>query len=346
MSADGKFGRDKRPFAGVDAAHAVVRIAEALNWNLADPQSFLRQAQHVEYGLSAEIEFAAILRWLGRCRFVHRLNEEVLKDPAHNTIEVPDLLAVFSDDGDTRAALIEVKTGEELSLVFKRTYLQRLQAYAELFHLPLLIAWRPRRVGFRMLFDPGLAESLDDHRVQVRFDRAVKNDLMSVLAGDFYLIPQAGAGLRFEAARVGDKQPTADGYQAVFQITDVYVHDAAGTRVTDMPNSIAWMIFSAMEHHPDVADDKIVQSFIASGGMTRAQLVLRTAVGFSLDQDQRIHWKAVGRSLDSILVRDALLGDAEARFGTFVQYIFHQQPQTMPSFVPTKWQGRQVPRAP
>jgi hypothetical protein len=89
-----------------------------LNWNLADPQSFLRQAQLSNMGFRQTIEFAAILRWLGGCYFVHRLNEEVLKDPAHDTMEVPDLLAVFSDDGDTRAALIEVKTGDELSLVF------------------------------------------------------------------------------------------------------------------------------------------------------------------------------------------------------------------------------------
>jgi hypothetical protein len=107
-----------------------------------------------------------------------------------------------------------------------------------------------------------------------------------------------------------------------------------------MPNSIAWMIFSAMENHSEVADDRIVQSFTASGGMTRAQLVLRTAVGFSLDEGQRIHWKAVGRNLDSILARDTLLKDAQAHFGTFVQYVFHQQPQTMSPFVPTKWQGR------
>lgn len=57
--------------------------------------------------------------------FVHRFNEEVLKDLAHDTMEVPCLLAVFSDDDDTRAALIEVKTGDELSPVFTWAYLQR-----------------------------------------------------------------------------------------------------------------------------------------------------------------------------------------------------------------------------
>jgi len=34
VNADGKRGRDKQPFVGVDAVHAAVRIAKALNWNL------------------------------------------------------------------------------------------------------------------------------------------------------------------------------------------------------------------------------------------------------------------------------------------------------------------------
>jgi len=177
------------------------------------------------------------------------------------------------------------------------------------------------------------------------FDLALKNDLMSVLAGDFYLVPEPGAGLRIEAKRVGEKRPTADGYQAIFRISDAYFHDAAGMRVTNVPNSIAWMIFSALDNRCDVNDETIVQSFTASGGMTRAQLVLRTAVGFALNEGQRIHWKAVGKNLDSVLTRDALLTDAQARFGTFVEYVFHQQPQIMPNFVPKNWQGRLITSA-
>jgi Holliday junction resolvase len=338
LSAENKLARAKQPFATTDAAHAMVRAAETMNWNLADIPSFLHRAQHVEYGLSAEIELAAILRWLGRCRFVHRLNEEVLKDPAHDTMEVPDLLAVFSDGVNTRAALIEVKTSDEMSLVFKRPYIEKLNAYAALLNLPLLIAWRPRRVGFWMLFNPSLAEPLDSARVQVSFELALKNDLMSILAGDFHLVPQAGAGLRFEIKRIGEKQPTPNGFQAMFQISDAYFHDAAKTRVAGVPNSISWLLVSAMEDHCDVGEDEIIQSFIASGGVTRAQLVLRTAVGFSLDDDQRIHWKAVGNNLDSILTCHALLADAEACFGSFVQYVFHQRPANVPSFVPETWQ--------
>jgi Holliday junction resolvase len=338
LTAENKLARAKQPFATTDAAHVMVRAAEAMNWNLADIPSFSHRAQHVEYGLSAEIELAAILRWLGRCRFVHRLNQEVLKDPAHDPMEVPDLLAVFSDGVNKRAALIEVKTSDEMSLVFKRSYIEKLHAYAALLNLPLLIAWRPHRAGFWMLFDPSLAESLDNARVQVSFEFAVKNDLMSILAGDFHLVPKAAAGLRIEAKRIGEKQPTPNGFQAMFEISDAYFHDAAKRRVAGVPNSISWLLISAMEDHCDVGEDEIVQSFIASDGVTRAQLVLRTAVGFSLDDDQRIHWKAVGNNLDSILTCRALLADAQAHFGSFVQYVLYQQPVNMPSFVPEAWQ--------
>ena len=74
--------------------------------------------------------------------------------------------------------------------------------------------------------------------------------------------------------------------------------------------------------------------------MTRAQLVLRTAVGFSLKDGERIHWKAVGQNLDAILSTEALLRDAQARFGTFMSYIFHQQPKEIPAFLPAGWKGR------
>jgi Holliday junction resolvase len=332
-----KFGRPKKPFDPVAAGHIVSRVAESLGWDMTDTESFLRRAQHVEYGLSAEIEFATILRWLGWCRFVHRLNEDVLKDPAYSTVQVPDLLAVFELGHEQFTALIEVKTEDELTLRFKKSYLEQLRSYASLLNQPLLIAWRPRQIGIWTLFDASIAEPLDEDHVQVSLDRAFKNDLMSFLAGDYVLIPERGAGLRIEAKRTGEKVSTPDGYEAPFQVSDVYIHDAENVRVEDVPNSIMWMIFSAMDHREQVHENAIIQSFLANGGMTRAQLVLRTAVGFSLAEEERIHWKVVGENLDTILTSRGLLADAQARFGSFVQYIFHQEPQTIPTFLPAYW---------
>jgi hypothetical protein len=333
-------GRAAKPFAATDAAHALVRAAEQVGWDIATPVKFLRQVQHVEYGLSAEMEFAAILRWLGWCGFVHRLSEDVLQDPARSRWNVPDLFAVFSTGGDTCSALIEVKTSEGAVLEFKKSYLERLQAYADLMKQPLLIAWRPRILGFWILFDPHIAQPVGNESLKVNFGDAIKNDLMSVLAGDYYIVPEEGAGLRLEYERIGEKKSTADGYEAIFRVSSAYLHDAAGVRIDNVPDSIVWAIFATVADRQKIADDSIVQSFVASGGLTRAQLVLRTAVGFSLNEEERIHWKAVGNNLASVLSCDSLLHDAEARFGTFMSYIFHQQPQEIPSFLPTNWRGR------
>ena len=277
-----KLGRTLRPFNSPVAAHTLARVAEALDWNFSDPEAFLRRVQHVEYGLSAEIELAALLRWLGTCSFVHRLSEDALEDPSRSVWQVPDLFAIFSVGGQTCSALIEVKTTENHVLKFKKPYLERLQAYAQLLNQPLLIAWRPRAIGFWILVDPTHAEVIDEETLQLDFGAAVKNDLMSLLAGDFLIVPKQGAGLRFEAKRDSDKEPTENGYQAVFRIDKAYLHDGSGEAAEGVPDSIVWMIFSAMEEHQEVTDDGLVQSFITSGSMTRAQLVLRTAAGFPL----------------------------------------------------------------
>ena len=55
------------PFDWTEAGHAVVKAGEAVDWDFRDPASFIKRVQSIEYGLSAETEFASILSWLGRC---------------------------------------------------------------------------------------------------------------------------------------------------------------------------------------------------------------------------------------------------------------------------------------
>ena len=164
---------------------------EDSDYSIDDPDAFLRRVKNVEYGLSAEVEFAAILRWLGVCRFVHRLNRETLADTGSEWT-VPDLLAVFGSGGVRCSAAIEVKTTSDMMLSLKRDYLARLKAYADLVRQPLLLAWRARKVGSWILVDPLVMESdgvLDD---KLEYVDAMPYDLMSVLAGDFHVAPKKG----------------------------------------------------------------------------------------------------------------------------------------------------------
>jgi hypothetical protein len=331
--------RFKRPFNLIDAVHTIVRTAEALDWDISNLEAFIARAQHVEFGLSAEIEFAAMLRWLGTCTFVHRLSEDLLDDPDRHKFKIPDLLAVFRTPMQTCSAIIEVKTTSELHLDLTRDYLERQRAYASLLNQPLLIAWKPRSIGFWILVDPIHARDVDETTLRLEFGNAVKNDLMSLLAGDFIVVPHEGAGLRIEADRIGPKEPTENGYEALFQIRKAYMHDADGHEISGWPPALLWTISSAMASSDVVSDDGLVQNFLATGSMTRAQLILRAAASFSLTEEQRISWKSVGTNLDRFVSRDRLLVDIKSYFGSVIQYVFFLRPQVIPPFLPASWES-------
>ena len=73
---------------------------------------------------------------------------------------------------------------------------------------------------------PVHAASRSRGKLTIGLQTALQNDLMCMLAGEFYLVPLKGAGLRFEAERIGEKTPTADGYRAAFRIVNAAFHDA------------------------------------------------------------------------------------------------------------------------
>jgi len=334
--------RAKSPFHAIDAAHTIVRVAESLDWQMGNISAFLKTAQHVEYGLSAEIELAAILRWLGSCCLIHRMSEDSFSDDS-NEHQVPDLLAAFRSEDRVLATLIEVKTTTDPILTLKADYLARLRAYAALLGRPLLIGWKCRALGIWLLFQPEAAGEVKGEFVEFTLNAAVKADLMSLIAGDFYVAPLAGAGLRLEMKRTSEKILTKDGFQATFQIQKAYFHDAAGKVEPTLPQAIQWTILAAMEGNEDVGDDRVIQSFITTGSMTRAQNILRTALAFQATDDERIHWKGVARDLDTILRCGDILRECRARFGTFIQYVFLQQPSEMPAFIPKSWRSASEP---
>lgn len=335
-------GRHQRPFDDTSIAHTIVRAMEDMDYRVTDPSTFIRRIQHVEYGLSAEIEFAALLRWLGACSFVHRMSDDAFSDPTRSKWQVPDLLAVFQNGDLSCSAVIEVKTTSTHTLRLKEDYLARLHAYADLVGQPLLLAWRPRKIGFWTLVDPCHVTRVNEETFELGLENAIMNDLMSTIAGDFYIVPEKGAGLIIETSRISEKRQTTDGYEAMFRIDNAYIRNGDGNPICNVPNAIIWILFSAMEERCDANDNGFVQEFVASGGMTRAQLILRTAAGFRLNEEQRIHWKVIGTNLDTIVNSRDLLCQSQTYLGTFVRYIFHVQPKNIPRFLPKQWEFRNV----
>ena len=119
----------------------------------ADPKAVSNRVRRLQLGLPAEDEFSVLLTWLGRCRFVHKLDQ--LQAPADSRAQwvIPDLVAVFNYHGTELPVLIEVKTTpfNKNTLEWSVAYRDRLVRYASMLKLPLLVAWRFGTIW--MLFD-------------------------------------------------------------------------------------------------------------------------------------------------------------------------------------------------
>lgn len=325
-----------QPFDWTDAGHVLVKASESVDWKMEDVEAFAKRVQSIEYGLSAETEFAAILSWLGRCVLVHKLDQDGYSSQRDRSLRVPDLLTLVEHRGHRVPILIEVKTTEKERLVLKTEYLECQKRYARELQLPLLIAWKPRRLGFWLLVDPILAKVRGDKSI-LSLNDAATNNLLGPVAGDFVVIPQSNAGIVFEAKIVKKTRIAGDEFEGIAQISHVGFQNAMGEQAVNIPRGIMAMMFSSMEETNDVTDKIVRKSFLTTGRMLHAQQILRTAVAFRAKADQPIKWRHVGKDLESYLSRDELDDAIGKNIGTFVKYQLFQHPQEWPKFLPSIW---------
>ncbi len=108
---------------------------------------------------------------------------------------MPDLVATFDHAGPV---LIEVKAKKDKKLSFRPDYLDRLNAYAALMNMPLLIAWKFHTMW--ALFDVRHLRKAKTN-FNISFGEAMQQTLLGVLAGDFAYGLHEGAGIHFVFAK-------------------------------------------------------------------------------------------------------------------------------------------------
>lgn len=327
---------DAVPFDWNAAGHVVAKAGEAVNWDFTDPDSFIKRVQSIEFGLTAETEFAALLSWLGRCSLVHRLEQDYFKSPKGGEWSIPDLFCLLEHEGEHCPVLIEVKTRKKERLTVRLSELESMRRYANLHSLPLLFAWKPRRLGFWLLVDPVHFVEKDGKAI-LELAPAMKNNLLSVAAGDFLIVPRAGAGLFLGARVVKKTQVTDSGFEGIAQLNMAEFRDGNGNAVKNIPGAIVALLFTRMEVVDQAAEGEILRSFVSSGESVYAQQVLRTSVAFRHQAEGPIKWRHVAKDLNSYLSRQSLNEEIQKHFCSFVQYQFFQHPQVWPSFLPEAW---------
>jgi Holliday junction resolvase len=303
----------------------------------ADAAAVAEQVRRLDIGLPTEDEFSVLCAWLGKCQLLHKLDQHQLPVVSKQQFQVPDLLAKFSTQTSNSPLLVEVKSKKDKLLSFKPEYMERLQNYADLVCMPLLIAWKFHNLW--MLFEARhMAKAKKNFNITL--NTALRENILGTLAGDVAYKIGAGAGVhfRFRKDKLLGTEKTKTGYteQWAMTIDDVGFTDSEGARCTDLDGEIqslftAWDLEEKEEH----TDSHVHRHYIAGNeGMQFAHTALVHLLNWESSNDDRPHWRGLMRK-EQVTANVANFSAAlEAAFRQkIVSHIFHVQPHTMPTFL-------------
>lgn len=303
----------------------------------ADAAAVAERVRRLDIGLPIEDEFSVVCAWLGKCQLLHKLDQHQVPIASKQEFQVPDLLAKFSTQTSKSPVLIEVKSKKDKLLSFKPEYMGRLQNYADLVGMPLLVAWKFHSLW--MLFEARHMKKANKN-FNITLATAMRENLLGILAGDVAYKIGAGAGihLRFRKDRLLISEKTSEGHteQWAMTIDDVSFTDREGARRTDLGSAVqslftAWDLEEKEEH----TDSHIHLHFVAgTEGVQFAHSALVYLLNWESPHDGRPHWRGLLRR-EQVTANVASFSAAldEAFRQKVVSHVFYLQPHAMPDFL-------------
>jgi Holliday junction resolvase len=296
----------------------------------------VKRVQEIHAGLNAEKEFFALVSWLGRCATINQIDHRKMPvEGAAENLRPPDFVAVCRYNEKLVPVLIEVKTKDDDKLVWSHEYLTSLRGFAELLHLPLLVAWK--RQGMWVLADTAHFQK----RVtayHLSFDTALKENLMSVMFGDALVVLKESFQFVLDA-EVSEPLPEEglipEGtYKMKIKGGGFFIDDQ---RANDLSDEQAWLFMSCPDdNHIVRTDTNLVRIIHQPQSETSfplfhvllTQLAWDKADGADIDWNEEISRPPLPSS--GTRLREALHEGLE--LGT-VRYVLEQVPNTTPKFL-------------
>jgi Holliday junction resolvase len=318
-------------------AYLIYEALEQLGWRV-NAQALAEQIKRLDLGLPAEDEFCMILSWLGKCRLVHKLDQQQAPPESKDYYQIPDILGVFDHNGQSVAVLVEVKATQRDFLSWKQDYLETLQRYGQQLRLPVLVAWKLKPVGIWALFElRHFKQSKQNYKVT--FETALKENLLGLLAGDFAIVFRGGVGLHLKSRKIEAKPNEEKEGEEVWllQIEDAYFTNGEGSRVEKLGSGL-WSLFLSApieEKQTHAGETHILQSFVVppETRMQFAHRALAVLLEFQKPKDQPLRWREVLMSyhvpIESSVLRKAAEDGISQRI---VRYVATQSPHTKPDF--------------
>ncbi|TDR43815.1 Holliday junction resolvase [Pseudomonas brenneri] len=321
----------------VDGARLIQDVLAELGWD-ADATAVAEGVRRLDIGLPAEDEFSVVCAWLGKCQLIHKLDQQQVPVSSKHDYQVPDLLARFSTQSNKSPVLIEVKSKKDKLLSFRPDYLKRLQNYADLVGMPLLVAWKFHSVW--MLFEVRHMKKANKN-FNITLEVAMKENLLGVLAGDVaYTIGDGvGVNLRFRKDKLVGVEQTDTGCTQQWEMTidEVDFTDRDGNRRKEVDRDVqsllaAWDLEEQEEH----TDTHVHLRFVAGKeGIQFAHKSLVQLLNWESPHNDRLHWRGLLRK-EQITSNVACFSSAldKAFQEKFVSLILNQRPHVMPDFLP------------
>lgn len=318
-----------------DGDRLIQEVLSELGWD-DDPKKIAEHVRRLDSGLPVEDEFIAICSWLGKTSLIHKLDQHQAPAASRDLYQVPDLLVKFENSG---CVLIEVKSKAKRTLSFTPRYLDRLNAYARLLNMPLLIAWKHH--GIWVLFEV-------KHLVKARtnfnitYGDAMKENLLGVLVGDVAYKIASGAGLRIRCKKEHlvsrEEIDGAVAEQWQMRIDEVGFMVSGSEQVDHLDADVTtlfttWDLSERQSH----SDTHIELRFVADDddSMMFGHMALTHLLHWSLPQGAAVNWRHAIRR-DAVVSNMANFKRALGRGleQKVVHLILNQQPQTWPDFLP------------
>ena len=303
----------------------------------ADAKVVAEKVRQLNLGLPAEDEFTAVCSWLGKASLIHKLDQQQAPLKSREIYQVPDLLIQFENTGPL---LIEVKVKKGQTLSFKPDYLARLEAYAELLNMPLLIAWKHH--GLWTLFE---ARHLVKARknFNIKFEDALRDNLLGILAGDLAYKIAHGAGVRFRCKKEEllsvEKEGSTISEQWQMRVDEVGFLVANGEPVEHLDTDVTSLFTTwDLEEHQNHSDTHIELQFVAGhDGLKFGHMALVHLLSWTQPQGAEINWRHAIRR-DEVVSNMTNFGLAleRALVQKVVHTILHQQPHVWPEFLPAR----------
>lgn len=328
--------KKKETAAPPDLPRLIQDVLAELGYD-ADAAAVAERVRRLDIGLPIEDEFSVVCAWLGKCQLLHKLDQHQVPIASKQEFQVPDLLAKFSTQTSKSPVLIEVKSKKDKLLSFKPEYMGRLQNYAGLVGMPLLVAWKFHSLW--MLFEARHMKKANKN-FNITLATAMRENLLGILAGDVAYKIGAGAGihLRFRKDRLLGSEKTSEGQteQWVMTIDDVSFTDREGARRTDLGSAVQ-SLFTAwdLEEEEEHTDSHIHLHFVAgTEGVQFAHSALVYLLNWESPHDGRPHWRGLLRR-EQVTANVASFSAAldEAFRQKVVSHVFYLQPHATPDFL-------------